>query len=94
MLRIPSILIIIGIGFTAYAQQVQQTQVFIVGSDNAIHETNLKATKDDGQLHKISTFKIEAPNVVQINQGKDLVVFTNPPQDQVQKVKIGIHKVN
>jgi hypothetical protein len=83
-----SSILIIGTGLTAYAQ-VQQTQVFIVGSDNEIHEANLKATKDgDGQLQKISTFKIEAPNVVQINQGKDLVVFTNPPQDQVQKVKI------
>jgi hypothetical protein len=87
---LPSILIIIGIGLTAYAQQ-QQTQVFIVGPDGTTHEANLKATKntDDGQLRKISTFKIKASNVVQINQGKDLIVFTaNPAQDQVQKVKI------
>jgi hypothetical protein len=87
-----SILIIIGIGLTAYAQQLQQTQVFIVGSDGTTHEANLKATKDgdgDEQLRKISTFKIEAPNVLQINQGKDLIVFTtNPSQDQIQKVRI------
>jgi hypothetical protein len=30
----------------AQSQQQIQTQVFIVGSDNAIHEANLKATKD------------------------------------------------
>jgi hypothetical protein len=82
-----SSILVIGIGLTTYAQ-VQQTRVFIVGSDGTTHEANLKATKDgdgDGQLRKISTFKIEAPNVVQINQGKDLIVFTtNPEQDQVQ----------
>jgi hypothetical protein len=88
-----SSILIIGTGLTAYAQQqLQQTQVFIVGSDGTTHEANLKATKeggDDGQLRKISTFKIEAPNVVQINQGKDLIVFTtNPEQDQVQRVKV------
>jgi hypothetical protein len=75
------------------AQSQQQTRVFIVGSDGTTHEANLKATKDgddgDGQLRKVSGFEIEAPNVVQINQGKDLVVFTtNLAQDQVQKVKL------
>jgi hypothetical protein len=64
--------------------------VFVVGSDGTTHEANLKATKDgDGQLRKISSFQIEASNVVQINQGKDLIIFTtNPAQDQIQKVKI------
>jgi uncharacterized membrane protein YgcG len=83
-----STILIIGTGFTVYAQQ--QTRVFIVGSDGTTHEANLKATKDgDGQLRKVSGFEIEASNVVQINQGKDLIVFTtNPAQDQVQKVKI------
>jgi uncharacterized membrane protein (Fun14 family) len=86
-----SSILIIGTGLTAYAQQLQQMRVFIVGSDGTTHEANLKTTKDgdgDGQLRKVSSFEIEAPNVVQINQGKDLIIFTNPPQDQVQKVKI------
>jgi hypothetical protein len=87
-----SSILIIGTGLTAYAQQLQQTGVFIVGSDGTTHEANLKATKDgdgDEQLRKVSTFEIEAPDVVQINQGKDLIVFTtNPAQEQVQKVKI------
>jgi hypothetical protein len=44
-----SSILIIGTGLTANAQQQpQQTQVFIVGADNAIHEANLKATKDGG----------------------------------------------
>ena len=88
-----SSILVIGIGLTAYAQQqLQQTRVFILGSDGTTHEANLKATKeggDEGQLRKVSTFKIQAPNVVQINQGKDLIVFTtNPEQDQVQRVKV------
>jgi hypothetical protein len=49
-----------------FAQSQQQTQVFIVGSDGTTHEANLKAVKTD-QLRKVSGFKIEAPNVVQIN---------------------------
>jgi hypothetical protein len=78
--------------FAQSQQQQIQTQVFIVGADGTTHEANLKATKeggDEGQLRKVSTFKIQAPNVVQINQGKDLIVFTtNPEQDQVQRVKV------
>jgi predicted transcriptional regulator len=71
----------------AYAEQ-QETKVFATGADGAAHELKLRAIKQsDGQIQKIGGFKISAENVVQINQGNDIVIFTNPDQN-IDKVKV------
>jgi hypothetical protein len=85
---ISSILIKIGTGLTANAQQ-QETKVFANGADGAAHELNLRAIKqNNGQIQKVSTFKIQAQNVVQINLGNDIAIFTDPATVQIDKVKV------
>jgi hypothetical protein len=43
--------------------------------------------KDGAQIQKISSFTIKAENVVQINQGNDIVIFTEP-NTNIDKVKV------
>jgi hypothetical protein len=79
---ISSILIKIGTGLTANAQQ-QETKVFANGADGAAHELNLGAIKqNNGQIQKVSTFKIQAQNVAAVP------IFTDPATVQIDKVKV------
>jgi hypothetical protein len=77
-------------GLTSYAQQQQQQEIkiFATGADGAAHELNLRAIKqNNGQIQKVSTFKIQTQNVVQINLGNDIAIFTDPVV-QIDKVKV------
>ncbi|HEY9387862.1 MAG TPA: hypothetical protein VIP70_12545 [Nitrososphaeraceae archaeon] len=59
-----------------YATQQQETKVFATGADNAAHELNLRAVKNGAQIQLIKTFDVKAENIVQINKGNDIVIFT------------------
>lgn len=63
-------------------------KVFV--TDVTTHELGLKATQmGNGQIIPISNFAISPESVVQINQGKNLMVFTSANEsERIQKVKV------
>jgi hypothetical protein len=56
----------------------------VTGSDLTAKELDIKVI--EGQS-PVSNFKIKPESVVQITEGENLMVFTQPP-DQVDKVKL------
>jgi hypothetical protein len=65
-------------------------KVFATGTDNTIHDLNVKASEGaNGQVIRISDFSIDPEDVVLLRQGESLVVTTstNEPQ-RIEKVKI------
>ena len=63
---------------TAIAQEEQFPKLFAVGSsDSAAHEIPLKATRQGGDISKVSGFTIDFNNVIQVAQGQNLIIFND-----------------
>ena len=63
---------------TGIAQEEQFPRLFVVSSsDTAAQEIPLKATRQGGDISKVSGFTIDFNNVVQVPQGQTLVIFND-----------------
>jgi hypothetical protein len=79
-----------GTGTALATSSFDRTTVFVVDGTGAfVRDLNLKATEAaNGDVIPVSSFEIEAEDVVQVKQNGNFLVFTGSEEDVVEKVKV------
>ena len=85
----PILVLVVSLAMQTSASGQVGFQVFVT-DDDVTRELDLKATEgQNGQINQVSDFAIKPESVVQINQNKNLTLFTSTNEpDRIEKVKV------
>lgn len=85
----PILVLVVSLAMQTSASGQVGFQVFVI-DDDVTRELDLKATEgQNGQINQVSDFAIKPESVVQINQNKNLTLFTSTNEpDRIEKVKV------